>query len=151
MPLLIFGSTLTKHLSLLEPPPLPPKAISKMKLLIGFLMMACFAAAQSPHVFRPMNRHPGPKGKFEGGVVEFSIGGRTIKEDTEGIANRTLFNRLKKRVDPLNPTPDEQSEPRPMFQNPQCMQCPDQSNLKTADGILSQYTTDYFLRAKLGM
>ena len=75
--------------------------------------MVGLATAQSPHMF---NFRPAPEtpdlvpAKFEGRVVEFSINGNVIKEDTENLANSTLFKNtspLKKRIDPLDPTPNK--------------------------------------------
>jgi len=119
-----------------------------MRLLIGLVAAAWFAAAQSPHVFRSAPGR-GSRAKFEGRVVEFSIGGNVVKRDTENIAGSSLFKRnstLQKRVDPLDPTPDEQSQGQPMFKNPACIRCPNSRDLKTPEGILQIYTTDYFKR-----
>ncbi|KAK4441910.1 hypothetical protein QBC34DRAFT_314190 [Podospora aff. communis PSN243] len=120
-----------------------------MKLLIRVLsVVVCLTVAQSRHLkFRPFR---GPK--FEGRVVEFSIGGNVVKEDTKGIANSTLFSStsaLKRRVDPLNPNPDEQSAPRAMFNNPSCLRCPSKHEMRTPEAILNHYTTEYFLREVL--
>jgi hypothetical protein len=107
-------------------------------------------------VFRPAPEAPGlGPAKFEGRVVEFSIGGNIIKEDTENIANRTLFKNtapLKKRVDPLDPKPDEQGtgRPTPLFRNPACMRCPNIRDLDSAEDILSIYPTQYFETNILG-